>query len=326
MFKSRYLLIGIRRGSLLLAAGFFFLMFSWFCLEKGAVGAQDAIGNLKTFEGDVELSRKSEGLTPDMPMFDEDRIKTQEGSAEVNFKDGSILKIRPQSDMLIKVTQRKRKLLGVWTPEYLARIITINRGETNAAIKPNKDLKTEFESVSAITAVRGTTVTINVNNEGYTIVQPEEGEVECSSHDGWLTYTLSTGESMGIFQCPPPESVMLLVCYSGTIEVNVGNYTLVLEGGEQAAVRFDPETELFAMSAVVGEIEVTCGGETTRVPEGLGSISSPGEGPSEPAEPTIEPCYFVEPVAPVAQAPAPTFLAPSAQGAPPRPPQASPAQ
>lgn len=324
MFISAHVLAALPKGFSFLIVCFLFLVLS---LGQPTAYAQESIGSLKQFEGAVELSRKSNALSLDMPMFDEDRIKTEEGSAEVTFKDGSILKVRPQSDMLIKVTKQKRKLLGVWTKEYLARIITIDRGEANAVITPNKDLKTEFESVSAITAVRGTTVTINVNDEGYTIVQPEEGEVECSSLDGWITYTLSTGESMGVFQCPPPESVLLLVCYSGTIEVNVGNCTLVLEGGEQAAVRFDPETGVFAMAAVVGEIAVTCGGETIQVPEGLGSTSSPGEGPSEPAEPVIEPCYFVEPVAPVAAAPpGPTFLAPSAQTPPPRPPQASPAQ
>ena len=75
------------------------------------VYAQEAIGNLSKFDGDIELARKSHALTLDMPMFDEDRIKTEEGMADVNFKDGSLLKIRPQSDMVIKLTKKKRKIL-----------------------------------------------------------------------------------------------------------------------------------------------------------------------------------------------------------------------
>ncbi len=205
----------------------------------------------------------------------------------------------------------------MWTKEYLARIISIKRGEAAADIKPNENLATEFETISAITAVRGTELTVGINDEGFTIIQTDKGELECFSQDGWVAFTLSTGESMGTYQCPPPENVVLLVCYGGTIEIKVGNSTVVLEEGEQVAVNYDPDTGVFSMSAVVGDIETTCGGEMILVPEGLGCTCAPGgEPPTEPTTPTIDPCYFVEPVAA-----APSYSAPPPPPPPPPPPQ-----
>jgi len=309
------------KSSDLLRAYLLFPVLALFWLGQGAGYAEESIGTLKQFEGAVELSRKSHALTVDMPMYDEDRISTGEGAAEVTFKDGSLLKIRPNSDMTIQMAKKKRKILGVWTKEYLARIISIRRGEAAADIKPHEDLATEFETISAITAVRGTALTVGINDEGYTIIQNEKGEVECFSQDGWVDFVLNTGESMGAYQCPPPENVVLLVCYGGTIEIKVGQSMVVLDEGEQVAVAYDPETGIFSMAAVVGEIETACGGEKILVPEGLGCTCAPGgEPPTEPTTPTIDPCYFVEP-----EAAGTTFSAPPPPPPPP-PPPASPAQ
>ncbi len=298
----------------------FFAFIFWFWKEKNLI-AQETIGKISNFEGQVELVRKG-ALVPiklGMPILSGDRIKTLEGKVQVEFKEGSKLEIRPQSNITIVTGIKKRKIRGKWSKEYLARTIKVDRGEVNAKIIPSEKIKTEFESLAAVAVVKGTTLTYTVNEEGYVIIHSEEGELACNSQDGWVTFTLSSGESIGAYICPPPEEVVLLVCYTGTIEFNVGNTTVTLEAGEQIAAYYNPTTGVVNVASVVGEVEVTSEGTTVTVAEGLGTTCPPEAPPGEPTTPTIDPCYFVE--AP----PPPMLMAPEPPPPPPTPP-ASPSE
>ncbi|MBN2467639.1 MAG: FecR domain-containing protein [Deltaproteobacteria bacterium] len=283
------------------------------------VYAQSEIAHLSKFKGEVTLTRNGSSISLDkeMPIFSGDQIATKEGSAEITFLDNSLLKIRSQSDIGVQETTKKRKILGIWTKEYLSRVITVNRGETYAEIKPNKNVKTEFETLAVVTAVRGTTLIVGVNEEGYAIIHSEEGTLESNTQDGWATFTTSSGETVGVYICPPPQNVVLLVCYTGTLEVTVGNATVTMGAGEQAAVYYDPATGVVSMNAVSGSVEVTSEGQTVTVQEGSGTTCPPNAPPADPSVPTIDPCYYVE-------APPPPALVAPPPPPPPPPPPASP--
>ncbi|MBW1863200.1 MAG: hypothetical protein JRJ02_12625 [Deltaproteobacteria bacterium] len=277
--------------------------------------AQEAIAHLTAFEGQVELVREGSAVpvSAGMPIVNADKIVALEGTAEVEFLNGSTLDIEPQSTIVISHGTKQRKLRGVLTEEYQGRTIIVERGQVNASIVPSEAFQTEFESVCTVATVTGTTLSFGVNDEGFTIIQAEDGELICDTQDGWVIVPLESGGSVGIFICPPPERVVLLVCYAGTLEIEAGESSVVLEAGEQVSLYYNPMTEVFHLSAVVGEVETTCGGDTILVPEGLGCTCAPGGlPPTEPTTPTIDPCYFVEPVA--------AGLAYSAPPPPPPPP------
>jgi len=281
--------------------------------------AQEAIAHLTAFEGQVELVRGGSAvpLSAGIPIVNADKIVTLEGTADVKFLNGSTLNIEPQSTIVICHGTKQRKLRGVLTEEYQARTIIVERGQVNASIVPSEAFQTEFESVCAVATVTGTTLSFGVNDEGFTIIQSEDGDVIGDTQDGWVIVPLESGGSVGIYICPPPERVVLLVCYAGTLEIEAGDSSVVLEAGEQVSLYYNPVTEVFHLSAVVGEIETTCGGETILVPEGLGCTCAPGgQPPTEPTTPTIDPCYFLAP-----EAGAPDYTAPPPPPPPPPPPQ-----
>ena len=311
----------MNRKIFLIIAVLAFFMLSIPSIEGKEALAQENIAKLSKFEGQVELVREGNTipLNPGMPILSGDGIKTLEGTAWVEFSDGSTLEIQPQSTITVEKGIKKRKVMGVWTEEYLARTVKVDRGEVFAKINPEGSLKTEFESLAADAVVKGTTLTFSVNDEGYTIIQSEEGVLDCFTQDGWVTFTLSSGESVGAYICPPPENVVLLVCYAGTLEISAGNSSVTLEAGEQVALYFDPVTGVFSMAVVVGEVDTTCSGETISVPEGLGTTCSPDGAPSEPSTPMVDPCYLV-----AAPPPPAARMAPLPPPGPPRPPRVSP--
>jgi len=290
----------MKKNYALIVAFMAFFTAQVFCGGSEPVLAQDAIAHLTAFKGQVELLRGGSAVpvSVGMPIVNADKIVTLEGTADLKFLDGSTLKIEPQSTVVVNHGPKKRQLKGVWTEEYQARTIVVERGQVSASIVPSNAFQTEFESVCAVATVTGTTLSFGVNDEGYTIIQTEDGELVCDTQDGWVVVPLASGESVGIYICPPPERVVLLVCYAGTLEIEAGDSSVVLEAGEQVALYYNPVTEVFHMAAVVGEVETTCGGEKILVPEGLGCTCAPGgEPPTEPTTPTIDPCYFVEPEA-----------------------------
>jgi quercetin dioxygenase-like cupin family protein len=335
---------------------FFFTLSIFFLPVKNLI-AQETIGKLAKFKGEVELVREgaSVPIKPDMPILSGDRIKTEKGLAEVKFKDGSLLKIRPRSNMVLTQTKKKRKFLGVWTKEYLSRTINIKQGEAFAEIKPREDLKTEFESPSVITAVRGTTLTVGVDPAtGETTISVDVGVTEAYTVDGWTMMTLETGESVAV-HIDPATGAASVHSYSGTIEVRAANTTTTVEAGETVAANVDPETGTASIMGVTGTVEVTVGntvttveegeviagnvdpdtgaanvfaitgtvettsaGETVTIPEGQGTTAAPGEAPAPPTTPPAPP-----PAPPVAAPPPPP--APPTPPPPPPPPPVPPA-
>ena len=203
---------------------------------------------------------------------------------------------------------------------------------------------------------KGTTVTISVDDEGRTTLATEEGVLSVTSLDGWVTFTLSTGESIGAY-IDPATGAASIASYAGTIEVTAGDATITIEEGEVVAANVDPETGTASVMAVTGTIEVavgdtvttveegeaitadvdpetgvftvvatrgdvetTCAGETVTVPEGLATTCISGEGPTVPTTAVAAPRRRPP------RRPPPPGHRPPPPGHRPRPPVASPAR
>jgi quercetin dioxygenase-like cupin family protein len=271
-----------------------------------------------------------------MLIVPKDRIKVEEGMAEITYHDdGSTLTIRPHTEITLDQRKKKRKLFGLWSKTYLSRLINVIKGTVSGNIKKSKTLVTEFETPALVAAVRGTTLSFGFNPDtGQAELRTDAGEILAFSPDGWSTFTLSTGESVGVYwdsatgstsiatlsgevdvtsgnttttvqtgdaistNVNPDTGAASVTATAGTVEVTVGETTITVETGDAIAANVDPDTGVATVSTTAGEVEVTSGGVTTTVSEGQTTTAAPDEPPAEPEEaPPVE--------APPAEAPPP---------------------
>jgi len=178
-----------------------FISLIFILCQKPAL-AQRAIAKLSAFKGEVELVREGRSipLKPNMLIVPKDRIKVEEGMAEITYyDDGSILKIKPHTDITLDQRKKKRKILGLWTKTYLSRLINIFKGKVTGIIKKRRDLVTEFETPALVAAVRGTTLNIEFDEEtGTTTISSDVGVVDVFTKDGWTFLTLTGGQSVAV--------------------------------------------------------------------------------------------------------------------------------
>jgi len=232
-----------------------------FILCRNPALAQITIGKLSGFKGEVELVREGRSipLKLNIPIVTKDRLKVEMGTAQITYDDGSILNIRPYTDLTLDQRKMRRKIMGIWSETYLSRLINISRGEISGIIEERKDLVTEFETPTLIAVVRGTTLNIEFDEEtGTTTISSDVGVVDVFTHDGWTFVTLTDGNSVAVRLDRDEEG-------------NVVGTTITNTGTGDVTVR-SPE------------------GETT-LSEGMGTSVPSGEapGPAEPYEPPERP-------------------------------------
>lgn len=313
-------------------------------LSNNSVIAQVTLGKLSAFEGEVELEREGTPIPVElnMPIVAKDRIRVEEGTVEIEYDDGSILKIRPYTDLTLDQIKKKRKILGLWTKTYLSRLISIFAGKVSGIIKKRRDLVTEFETPTIVAGVRGTILDIVVDPEtGATDILVDVDVVEIFTRDGWTVMTLAGGDSIGVYVDPdtgaasvhsytgtisvragdttsrvepgatmtarvdPETGGASVVASEGTIEVTVGEASATLDEGEAISANVDPETGVATIVATEGDVPVTAQGETQTLTPGTGTTVSPGEAPTAPAPmaPPAEPYVPPAPEAPELEAP-----------------------
>ena len=176
--------------------GLNFFLFNSQCLAK------ETIAKLSAFKGEVELERKGKSipLELNMPLFSKDKIRTKVGSAEIDLLDGSTLKIECHTEIILQQLERRRKILGARTKSYLCCLLNIITGEISGEIKPRKDLVTEFETATAIVAIRGPVIfQINPKKTGKTVTfnmiwNPETNWLHLKCFTGILEVYLAEGE------------------------------------------------------------------------------------------------------------------------------------
>ena len=111
------------------------------------------------------------------PLYREDEIKTDTGTAEITYADDeSFIILEEKTEISLHEGSKQRKILGIPTDKYISRTIKVVRGKLSADIKERKDLVTEFESPTVLAAVRGTKLLF--------FVDPTTGEAPYSENPG----------------------------------------------------------------------------------------------------------------------------------------------
>ena len=105
------------------------------------------IARMTSFQGYLNVTRDDTALPPvvNMRLLNNDRIKIVEGTATIQFTDGSILRLLSGTEIIIKETRKKRKT-GIFKRSYTNRLIEIISGKLWADILPKDGIETEFDT------------------------------------------------------------------------------------------------------------------------------------------------------------------------------------
>ena len=243
---------------------------SFFTLFQKSGFAQVNMGSLSSFKGEVELIRAGKPvlLKLKMPILSNDIIRSKDGIAVINFKDDSTIRIRPNSEMTMQETKKKRKIFGLWSKTYLSRLINIIKGTVSGDIRKSETLVTEFETPALVAAVRGTTLTVVQNPDGTVGVDVTDGTVVGTSTDegGWTTVTLENGDQ--VMYKVESDGTANIYSVTGDFNVISGDITSTVNANEQMAAKVNFDTGAASVKAVQGTIDVNVGGATATLNEG----------------------------------------------------------
>ena len=181
-----------------------FLLIISIPLQK-AYAKKTIIARMTSFKGYLNITRDDTALPPvvNMPLLNNDRIKIVDGTATIQFYEGSILRLVPRSEIIIKETKKKRKT-GIFKRTYTSRFIEIISGKLWADIVPKGDMVTEFDT-------------------GISTIQLDAGSVEIGI--GFATGTVSVGCSKG--------NILITVVIAGITykeKLTSGQYTTIIPG------------------------------------------------------------------------------------------------
>jgi hypothetical protein len=198
--------MGKRRATINLLSVFLFsiLFFAPTPMQK-AYAKEKVIAEMTAFKGHLNVIRDDTTIPPavNMDLLNNDRIKIAEGTATIQFSDGSILRLLPGTEIIIKETRKKRKR-GVFKRSYTSRFIEIISGKLWADIIPRDGIETEFDT-------------------GIATIQSDEGSVEIGI--GFATGTVSVGCSKG--------NISVTVVIAGVTykkKLTFGQHTTIIPG------------------------------------------------------------------------------------------------
>ena len=114
----------------------FILTFSFAPLSFAQKAEKIAV--ISSFEGEVFIKSKTikpvdkwvrikKDVKADYALYNGDNLRTAKGKAELGFSDGSVVKLMENTNINIDESMKKRRVLGLWSNEYMSRNRRIHR-------------------------------------------------------------------------------------------------------------------------------------------------------------------------------------------------------
>lgn len=255
----------------------FFLTF--FFIPSSYAQQPEKLANITIFEGDVFVKSKvSEPKekwaklkkAPHI-LYNGDEVKTEKGTAEIEFLDGSIVKMAEKTSIAIDESLKKRKSLGIWLDIYKGRTIKVFFGKLWAEIKPSKEKKTEFESPTVVAGVRSTTLSFSFDpaTRHTTVTAPAGSILDVSDIDGVTRITFVDGAIDIAVNPETSEITFTVISGSHTILATCGTEVQV-DAGDCVGIIYDAAIKTTT-------INVTCGTVTVIDPQGQRQDLTAGE-------------------------------------------------
>lgn len=135
------------------------------CHAVAKVG-EDTIGEITRVTGQVMVRTKGkweEVTQAPHPLFNNDKVVTKQGRAELKFADGTVLKMDVDSNMSIVQKEEKG---GVFKKASMTREVNVLVGNVWFDVKLEKGGEMKFRTPTMVAAIRGTTGGLGSNVDG----------------------------------------------------------------------------------------------------------------------------------------------------------------
>jgi len=146
-----------------------------FVLAPHLYAEEEPVAVLAEVSGTVLInSRGSWGVKPEvnLPLYSGDRVVTRVGSVKVLFKDGAVLDIQKNSNLIIQEREQSRGV--VQKVNFIERRVLLFLGKLN--FKTGKsNIETRFETTKAVIGIRGTAGILSIGPDGKTYILFTEG-------------------------------------------------------------------------------------------------------------------------------------------------------
>ncbi|MFH1194561.1 MAG: FecR family protein [bacterium] len=148
---------------------------------------QKTVGEVGFKKVDAEWQLAKKGIT----LEDEDALRTASRSlAVVSFIDGSILRVRENSELIV---------YGVQNGNLLNKNVEIRKGKFGFEVKPQKNEEFRFITPSVVASIKGTEGYLEVSEDSSTVIFLSSGSIQLeSSLGGKMRGLLSAGNSATI--------------------------------------------------------------------------------------------------------------------------------
>jgi len=174
------------------------------CLFCGVAPAQEGIARISEFSGQVAIQRGEEIIRPVLAgkvvrhglLMKRDLVETKEGTATVLFDDGSKLKMKEKTVIVISPPVAQTKTVS--SSEVVERRVRIVVGRLWTFIEPKATAKTQFEVPEGICAVRGCSGTFHVGWNGNWQLGVEEGTYIPRDLRSDITWDQGPGVTVGV--------------------------------------------------------------------------------------------------------------------------------
>ena len=137
------------------------------------VTAQERVAQLSEASGAVTIERATGGTVDQArqqgprvrngSVYSGDVVTTgEDGTTTMVFTDGSEIKLKPGTSLKVRQVDFSKLMAEGHVEKPTGRVIQVMAGSVWMHIVPNPQLATEFETPSGVAAVKGTTLTISV--------------------------------------------------------------------------------------------------------------------------------------------------------------------
>ena len=146
-----------------------------FVLAPPLYAEEEPVAVLAELSGTVLInSQGSWGVKPEvnLPLYSGDRVVTRVGTVKVLFKDGAILDIQKNSNLIIQEREQSRGIAQ--KVNFIERRVLLFLGKLN--FKTGKsNIETRFETNKAVIGIRGTAGILSIGPDGKTYILFTEG-------------------------------------------------------------------------------------------------------------------------------------------------------
>ena len=146
-----------------------------FILTSPCFSADESIATLTKFSGKVLIkSHGSWGIPPrkGLPLFSQDKVVTRIGSATITFRDGTVVDIYNNTNILIREEKKEKGLAK--GAKLVKRHILLFLGKLFFKTG-RKKVDMQFETATALVGIRGTAGILSIGAEGMTYIKFIEG-------------------------------------------------------------------------------------------------------------------------------------------------------